>query len=339
MAWMEELCDVCRLAENWAPQNFISQPKLFRQMARVNDQVHDISSKRHGAISSLVSGSNSEESLYQQEKPLPRDADQLYVVSFDKDVDAVITQLLKDGPRCITISIVGVGGIGKTSLAKLIYDSQAIAERFSYRTWVSGEREVDIIQKILGVDDISVLYQSNETEESSEFKLRQIVNALFVDKKYLIVVDTSYPTQFWREMGNWAPSVTDTNLIYRLHLRSDDESWALFKHKLKISIASKFEANLRNYIKKMWRAAKDSTPDELSRMLDQLNQNEEPWSEVLEDINKHLPLYLRRCLFYFGLFPADYKIPARRLIGLWVVEGLRRQRVMKKLLNMLHRSA
>ncbi|KAF2322086.1 hypothetical protein GH714_006478 [Hevea brasiliensis] len=60
-------------------------------------------------------------------------------------------------------------------------------------------------------------------------------------------------------------------------------------------------------------------------MLGQLNQNEEPWSEVLEDINNYLPLCLRRCLFYFGLFPADYKIPTRTLIVLWVAEGLGRQ--------------
>ncbi|KAF2322075.1 hypothetical protein GH714_006276 [Hevea brasiliensis] len=178
-------------------------------------------------------------------KPLPRDIDQIDMVSFDEDVDAVITQLLKDDPRCITISIVGVGGIGKTSLAKLIYDSKAIAEHFPCRTWVSGESERKAVNLSWG----------------------QMVNALFVDKKYLIVVDTSYPTQFWSEMGSayseisngtrilfsapsldWAPPVTDTNLICKLHQRSDDESWALFKHKLNIIMASKLEANLKEIV-------------------------------------------------------------------------------------------
>ncbi|XP_058004337.1 disease resistance protein RPP8-like [Hevea brasiliensis] len=379
MAWMEELCDVCRSAENfvglflqrmknekrgplqnlaWAPQNFISQHKLFQQMARINDKIRDISNRRHGAIPSLVPWSDYE-NLYQQEEPPPRDSDQLDMVSFDEDVDAVMAQLLKDDPRCITISIVGVGGIGKTCLAKLIYDSQAIADHFPYRIWVSEESEVEIMKKILGFDDSSGLYydHGNETKESYAFRLRQMVNAFFADKKYLIVVNNSYPSQFWRVMGsafseisngtrilfsvrrlNWAPPVTDTNLIYRLHLRSDDESWALFKHELNISIASKLESNLKEIILRKCGglpkvivklgelvSQRDPTPEELSRMLDQLNQNEEPWSEVLEDINKYLPLYLRRCLFYFGLFPPDYKIPARRLIGLWVAEGLGRQ--------------
>ncbi|KAF2300259.1 hypothetical protein GH714_011118 [Hevea brasiliensis] len=71
---------------------------------------------------------------------------------------------------------------------------------------------------------------------------------------------------------------------------------------------------------------KDATYEEWSRVLEQLNQNEGPWSGTLSEINKNLPLYLRRCLFYFGLFPEDFEIPARRLICLWVAEGLGRQK-------------
>ena len=31
---------------------------------------------------------------------------------------------------------------------------------------------------------------------------------------------------------------------------------------------------------------------------------------------------MRRCLFYFTLFPQDFDIPARRLIALWLAEDL-----------------
>ncbi|KAH6826302.1 hypothetical protein C2S53_012263 [Perilla frutescens var. hirtella] len=39
-----------------------------------------------------------------------------------------------------------------------------------------------------------------------------------------------------------------------------------------------------------------------------------------------LPSYLRRCIHYFLLFPADYEVPARRLIALWIAEGLVRSK-------------
>ncbi|PIN00121.1 hypothetical protein CDL12_27378 [Handroanthus impetiginosus] len=42
------------------------------------------------------------------------------------------------------------------------------------------------------------------------------------------------------------------------------------------------------------------------------------------NINR-LPSYLRRCLYYFLLFPVNFEIPSRRIIVLWDVEGLVRQ--------------
>ncbi|KDP43876.1 hypothetical protein JCGZ_20886 [Jatropha curcas] len=89
MAWIEQLCDVCRSAKNVVG--------LF---------------------------------LTKKER-----------VSFEEDVDAVIKQLLKDNPRCLTISIVGVKGIGKTRLVKFIYESQIILDNFPHRIWVDGSTE------------------------------------------------------------------------------------------------------------------------------------------------------------------------------------------------------
>ncbi|KAF2322080.1 hypothetical protein GH714_006488 [Hevea brasiliensis] len=160
MAWMEELCDVCRSAENFVG--------LFLQRMK---------NEKRGPLQNL-------------QEPPPRDSDQLDMVSFDEDVDAVMAQLLKDDHRCITISIAGVGGIGKTCLAKLIYDSQAIADHFPYRIWVSEKSEVGIMKRFWDLMTFRDYSGRNETEESYAFRLRQMVNAFFADKKYLIVVKT-----------------------------------------------------------------------------------------------------------------------------------------------------
>lgn len=41
---------------------------------------------------------------------------------------------------------------------------------------------------------------------------------------------------------------------------------------------------------------------------------------------EQIPSHLRRCIHYLLLFPPDFKVPARRLIALWVAEGLVRTR-------------
>ncbi|XP_037491476.1 late blight resistance protein R1-A-like [Jatropha curcas] len=231
MAWTEELCDVCRSTENvvglfltknekgnpkslvWSPRNFISQRNLVQQMARIQVKVSDISKRIYEAMHQRTWHTDRFPSI----TPPTATPEQLDIdmVCFEEDVDAVIKQLLKDDPRCLTISIVGVKGIGKTNLAKLICGSQVILDNFPHRTAVARSTEL----------------------------LSQ----------------------------------------------------------------------------------RDATLEEWSRVLDQLNKDEEPWSGALEEINKYLPLYLRRCLFYFGLFPVGYKVPARRLVALWAAEGLGRQ--------------
>ena len=50
-----------------------------------------------------------------------------------------------------------------------------------------------------------------------------------------------------------------------------------------------------------------------------------PWSENLETNAKDLPPHLSQCLSYFGQFPRDAKISSRRLVVLWVAEGLVKQ--------------
>ncbi|KDP43874.1 hypothetical protein JCGZ_20884 [Jatropha curcas] len=261
MAWTEELCDVCRSTQNvvglfltknekgnkslfWSPRNFISQRNVAQQMARIQVKVSDISERRYEAIHQRTWHRDRYPSITPP-TATPQQLD-IDMVSFEEDVDAVIKQLLKDDPRCLTISIVGVKGTGKTNLAKLICDSQdCICEAMMRAGHCSRKIKIP-----------------PELEQNL--------------KKHIL-----------RKCGG-LPKV-----IVKLA--------ELLSHR-------------------------EATLEEWSTALDQLNQDEEPWSTVLEEINKYLPLYLRRCLFYFGLFPVGYKVPARRLMALWVAEGLGRQK-------------
>ncbi|RVW27221.1 putative disease resistance RPP8-like protein 2 [Vitis vinifera] len=68
---------------------------------------------------------------------------------------------------------------------------------------------------------------------------------------------------------------------------------------------------------------KDATIEEWSTALQQFHHDQQQlWPNTLYKIHKDLSLYMRRCLFYFTLFPQDFDIPARRLITLWVAEDL-----------------
>ncbi|XP_050207300.2 probable disease resistance RPP8-like protein 2 [Mercurialis annua] len=290
-------------------------------------------------------------------------------VGFDEDADAITAQLLKPDLRCLTVSIVGIKGIGKKSLARLIFHSRAIVHHFPHRIWMSYEDMIGFMNQYYDSyirQYTSLNIQKNRAAEEEitganvpcgNNIMAQMVDSLFGSNKSLIVLDGSNASSFWqrikrevRDKSNGsriiltlnhlseAPTVTETDFTYRLHLRSEEESWDLFTDVVKVNIPTELEVNLKKVILRKCGGLPKliiklgqllsrtvATPDEWLRLLNGMNQDEDPWLEIITEINKTLPLHLRRCLFYFGLFPADYKVPARILVALWTAEGLGRQ--------------
>ncbi|KDP43870.1 hypothetical protein JCGZ_20880 [Jatropha curcas] len=194
MAWIEQLCDVCRSAENvvglfltkkeignpkslvWSPHNFISQHKLSGQMGGIQNKVSDISKRRYEAIHRR-SGHHWDGDIRLPSSFAEKlDTD---IVSLEEDVDAVIKQLLKDNPRCLTISIVGVKGIGKTRLVKFIYESQIILDNFPHRIWVDGSTEVPA-RRLMALWVAEGLGRQknddNSPEDAAEACLRELIS-------------------------------------------------------------------------------------------------------------------------------------------------------------------
>ncbi|CAI8583826.1 unnamed protein product [Vicia faba] len=127
-------------------------------------------------------------------------------------------------------------------------------------------------------------------------------------------------------------------ILHPLQLLDDETGWLLFTRHLKVpksetefikvgkEIVMKC-GGLPSQILKIsdLLSHKDVTHEEWLSVLggQQLNENQiQCWSETLDTINTNLPYYLRRCLFYFVLFPAEFGIPVRRLFVLWVSKSL-----------------
>ncbi|XP_048442174.1 disease resistance protein RGA2-like [Pyrus x bretschneideri] len=105
------------------------------------------------------------------------------IIGRDKDKMAII-QLLLDSistENVSTISIVGIGGLGKTALAQLIFNEEVIQKHFELKIWtcVSNVFELDIVVK-------KILQSKNHDEiEQLQNDLREKVDG----KKYLLVLD------------------------------------------------------------------------------------------------------------------------------------------------------
>ena len=56
-----------------------------------------------------------------------------------------------------------------------------------------------------------------------------------------------------------------------------------------------------------------------------LNQKRSDWSDILAPSYDYLPMHLKPCFLYFGIYPKNFEIPVRQLIQLWIAEGFIQQ--------------
>eukprot|EP00261_Vitis_vinifera_P019938 XP_010650613.1 PREDICTED: putative disease resistance RPP13-like protein 2 [Vitis vinifera] len=343
MVWMEELCQVScsavdviglfinrreQLGRSWigplrrvvlAFDSLRSQHKLGMEMDKIKAKLLDISTWRPRDVSKQRQWRVPESTFRVLQQP-SQEAD---IISFDDDVHAMMTRLLSDDKDFCAISIVGIEGI-------------------------------ELMSQLMGYNQRAPVSWWSE--------MRQVLKAFLADKRFLIVVDDfiqdhileEFVTAFLNTLrgsriilttrgttpsytkARSPPSYLKTMSVHHgLRLRGDDESWALFTHVMKVNIPPELLELRREIVIRcgglplaIVRLAdvlsqKDANIDEWSSVLQQLDQDQEQvWSKALSKISEDLPLYKQRCLFYFGLFPKDYEIPVRRLIMLWVAEGL-----------------
>ncbi|CAL8169719.1 unnamed protein product [Prunus armeniaca] len=85
------------------------------------------------------------------------------------------------------IPIVGIGGLGKTTLAKLVYDDERVVGHFQKRMWVSVSVDFEITRLIK-----MILSSALDTEMGDKLSLDQLQGRLrhaLKDNKFLLVLD------------------------------------------------------------------------------------------------------------------------------------------------------
>lgn len=120
----------------------------------------------------------------------------------------LIGQLVAGGSkqRRRVVSIVGQGGIGKTTLAQKVYHDKDVKEYFDVTIWltISSDFEVvDILKK--GIQKLGSVVQK-DTDNDEEFLLEEMKN-LLGDKRYLVVVDDVWTKDFFTVFRTALPDV------------------------------------------------------------------------------------------------------------------------------------
>ncbi|MFS7926241.1 putative P-loop containing nucleoside triphosphate hydrolase, leucine-rich repeat domain superfamily [Helianthus anomalus] len=293
------------------------------------------------------------------------------IVGRQAEKEALVQQLLLlDGePRdknYSIIPIVGMGGVGKTTLAGLLYNDVQVEDHFELKVWICISDEFDIFVRS---KEIFVAFGGEVKEEHNNFdKLQEALRDHLTRKRFLLVLDDvwSESREDWetlvRPFYTCSPGskviVTTRkdvllkklgyNSLYKhLESLSDDDALSLFAlHALGVR---NFDSHLslkphgEGIVKKC-----KKLPLALIAIGTSLRtkKDEDSWKGVLESeiwtspvegevipalrLSYHdLSATLKRLFAYCSLFPKDFLFDKENLVLLWMAEGFLHQEIRR----------
>ncbi|KAF8394048.1 hypothetical protein HHK36_020250 [Tetracentron sinense] len=118
-------------------------------------------------------------------------------ISLEKDMEALVAQLITAEERRRVISIVGMGGLGKTTLATKLYNHNLVKRHFDCSAWVFISQQCqrkDVLQSILKRVSAPT---KEEMERMNEEDLVEKLYHVLEEKRYLVVLDDIWSSETW----------------------------------------------------------------------------------------------------------------------------------------------
>ncbi|KAG4187248.1 hypothetical protein ERO13_A08G088162v2 [Gossypium hirsutum] len=235
--------------------------------------------------------------------------DPFHVVGRGYDVSKIINLLIKSStqqPQIISvISIVGMAGLGKTTLAKLVRNSEPIQHHFGKIMWVCVSNDFDV-DRIL-VEMLESLTKTPCAFRNKDTVLRRIQEELG-EERYLLIFDDVWNenVEKWEDLKGCLlgfTSVMGTHTEHKHHPKKlvDDECWSIIKQKV---------------------FGSSSILEEMEVIGKDIAKKNNGILHVLKLSFNRLPSpSLKRCFAYCSNFSRDVYIEREQLIQLWMANG------------------
>lgn len=149
------------------------------------------------------------------------------------------------------ISIIGMAGLGKTTLAKRLYLSCDINKHFDYCAWVYVSQEYRARDILLELGKRVMGFAKEGMGEMNSEDLMDLLRMYLSDKRYFIVLDDIWKHEHWDDLRPAFPEMNNGSKIilttrfkdvalyadmrdppHELRFLDEDRSWELFSRKL-----------------------------------------------------------------------------------------------------------
>ena len=271
---------------------------------------------------------SSNEVVLQEEKkrsPIVGEINPVGMEDSVEDVKQMLDEEESSGTRRV-VSIVGMGGLGKTTLAQRVYND--VKNHFGCVTWVYVSQDCRIKELLVGIAIDFMSHPAKQREKSEEDLRKEINNFLkkkiLEGKKYLVVLDDIWSIKVWDELISCFPESSNGKVLittrnreiashansqlYQLRPLDESKSWELFLKKTfqnPSTTPDVLTAELKDLGKKMT-AKCDGLPlaiVALGSLLSRKDKTILSWEKVLKSLKWHLNQGPESC---FGILALSY---------------------------------
>ncbi|XP_024028646.1 putative disease resistance protein RGA3 [Morus notabilis] len=341
------------------PMNTLFRLRIANRTKEIGDRLDQIANERMKFHLREVVGERQGQAI-RERRETSSFITQQHVYGREEDKEKVIGFLVDDARNCENISIypiVGLGGMGKTTLAQLVFNDERVGRHFEFKMWVCVSEDFDVKRLVKAIIESAT---GRSCEALDMDPLQKCLGDILKWKRFLLVLDDVWNEdheqwdmlKYVLDCGSNGSSVVvttrlkkvasimGTTSIHFLSGLSDDDCWLLFKQR---AFGNESE-ELPNLVKIGKEIVKKCGGVPLAAKalggLMRFKNEEHEWLSVnqseiwnlpqdkcsilpaLRLSYFHLPIQQRRCFAYCAVFPKDDMIRNESLIHLWMANGL-----------------
>ncbi|XP_031260950.1 putative disease resistance RPP13-like protein 1 [Pistacia vera] len=383
--WVNELKDAVYRAEDFLDEMFTNnlQRQMESESRGINKQVQSRNSRLKDIISRLEHVANTKDGLGLKESTLGVNSfprwpstslvDESKVFGRHDDKQKIKKLLLSDctdpNEREIPVTaIVGVGGVGKTTLAQLLFNDPDVKEHFSTGVWVHVSENFDVFKITETIFEPGTCHSQCKITDLNVLQVK--LKEKLAGKRFLLILDDVWNENFL----NWdvlKKPFGDGDVSSRIIVTTRSQSVASIMHSVHVHPLQPLsdEDCLLVFEKFAFRSANIRPPQNLRKIGEQIvkkcrglplaaktlggllctkgDQTSE-WNKILKSniwdlsINEsdilpslmlsyyYLPPYLKQCFAYCSIFPKGYAFEKEKLVLLWMAQGFLQQPTSEK---------
>ncbi|ONI26820.1 hypothetical protein PRUPE_1G048000 [Prunus persica] len=191
------------------------------------------------------------------------------VVGLESNVEELVVHLVKDENRHQVVSVWGMGGLGKTTLARKVYHHKKVRQHFLSFAWVCISQRFqvrNVWERILIELTSATKEPKQEIKDMTDDEIAKKLFCVMEEMRCLVILDDIWSIETWNLLKVAFPNVeTESTILlttrnqavaslpnrnvflHKLQPLNENESWELL---VKKAIPARAEIDLGMYIKK-----------------------------------------------------------------------------------------